>query len=344
MTQSLRSPNDPRLPQLIQFIAQHHPDHATPPKLASADASARRYWRVRLADGSTRIIMDAPPPNENIGPFLAIQARLAAANAPVPAVGAFDEAQGFLVLEDLGDCTLYQWRHGHSINAVHSKLEQAVALLPNIARTPTQGLAAFDAAKLNAEMDLFTEWYAARHLNQPMSEPQYQLWQDLRDTISARLIAMPQVFVHRDYHSRNLMVREADPERSLVVIDFQDAVQGPLAYDLVSLLRDSYIDWPDSQVDALKQMFWHSLPPEWQENQNFAQFNQDFNWVAVQRHLKVLGIFARLSIRDDKHGYLKDLPLTWKHLQRALAGLPELSPLAALLAPYAPTPSPALPQ
>ncbi len=337
MTHTTRASNDPRLPLLTQFIAQHLPDHAAPPHLASADASARRYWRVRLDEGSTRIIMDAPP-GENIAQFLAIQARLAAADVPVPTVGAFDEVHGFLELEDLGDCTLYQWRHGHSVHAVHAQLQQAVALLPNIARAPTEGLPAFDAAKLNAEMDLFADWYADRHHNRAFNDAQRAQWHSLRDAISARLVAMPQVFVHRDYHSRNLMVRDADPARSLVVIDFQDAVQGPLAYDLVSLLRDSYIDWPEDQVEALKQTFWHSLPPQWQAQQTQAQFNQDFNWVAVQRHLKVLGIFARLSIRDGKHGYLKDLPLTWKHLQRALSGLPELSPLAVLIAPYAPTP------
>ncbi len=338
MLQSSRLSNDPRYPALIQFIDQYLPDADAPPTLASADASARRYWRVRLTDGSTRMIMDAPPPGENIGAFLAIQARLHAAKVPVPEIEAHDLAQGFLILEDLGDCTLFQWRHGHSVGAVNAQLQKAVALLPGIAATETCGLPTFDPARLNAEMDLLPDWYAAHYHQRPFTEAQRQAWQTLRDTISARLQTMPQVFVHRDYHSRNLMVRDGDQTNALVCIDFQDAVQGPLAYDLVSLLRDSYIDWPQTQVTALQEYFWAQLPPAHQSHQNLAQFQADFNWVAVQRHLKVLGIFARLSARDGKQGYLKDLPLTWKHLQRALAGIAELAPLAELLTPYAPHP------
>lgn len=338
MPQSSRLSNDPRHPALMQFIEQYLPDADAPPTLASADASARRYWRVRLADGHTRIIMDAPPPGENMAAFLSIQARLNAANVPVPEVGAHDLAQGFLVLEDLGDCTLFQWRHGHSVEAVNAQLQKAVALLPGLAATDTDGLPRFDSARLNTEMDLLPDWYAAQYHQRPFTDAQWEQWHALRDVISSRLQTMPQVFVHRDYHSRNLMVRDSDHSNALVTIDFQDAVQGPLAYDLVSLLRDSYIDWPQTQVTKLQEFFWTQLPPEYQSQQTLAQFQADFNWVAVQRHLKVLGIFARLSERDGKHGYLKDLPLTWKHVQRALAGIAELTPLTELLAPYAPRP------
>jgi len=337
MPHSSHPSNDPRLPARAQFLAAHCAGCVAPPVLASADASARRYWRLRLADGSTRMLMDAPPP-ENIAAFLAIQARLAAAGVPVPQVGACDLAQGFLILEDLGDCTLFQWRHGQSVDAVNAKLKQAVALLLGIAATDAGGLPKFSPERLNTEMDLFPEWYAAKYLGQPFTSAQSLVWQTQRDVISARLSAMPQVFVHRDYHSRNLMVRDAHAEHPLVTIDFQDAVRGPLAYDLVSLLRDSYIDWPQAQVTALQAYFWANLPPAYQASQNLAQFCADFHWVAVQRHLKVLGIFARLSLRDGKHGYLKDLPLTWKHLQRALAELPELHTLSELLTPYAPLP------
>ncbi|HQS02835.1 MAG TPA: phosphotransferase [Halothiobacillus sp.] len=344
MLPSSRVPNDPRYPALIQFIDQYLPDADAPPTLASADASARRYWRVRLSDGSTRVIMDAPPPGENIGAFLAIQARLHEAGVPAPRVEAHDLTNGFLILEDLGDCTLFQWRHGHSVEAVNALLAHAVRLLPSLAAADTTGLPKFDVARLNTEMDLLPDWYAARYHERPFSDAQNAQWQLARDAISTKLQTMPQGFVHRDYHSRNLMVCDLGGAPDLVVIDFQDAVRGPLAYDLVSLLRDSYIDWPQAQVTALQTQFWAQLPAEVQAAHSLEAFQTDFNWVAVQRHLKVLGIFARLSLRDGKHGYLKDIPLTWKHLQRALAGIAELAPLAELLASFAPLPpTPALP-
>ncbi len=336
MPHSSRALIDSRIPALTQFLHEHLPNAAAPPVLASADASARRYWRVRMADGSTRMIMDAPPPGENITGFIAIQKRLRAANVPVPQVFAQDSVQGFLILEDLGDCTFYQWRHGHSTTAVNAQLQAAVRLLPSIAAADEAGLPEFDRARLNTEMDLLPTWYITQYHGQPFSAEHSQQWQRLRDGISAKLHTMPQVFVHRDYHSRNLMVQDERAQGQLVTIDFQDAVRGPLAYDLVSLLRDSYIDWPAEQVAAMQELFWNSLPAPLQQAQSLTQFRHDFAWVAVQRHLKVLGIFARLSIRDGKHGYLKDLPLTWKHVQRALADIPELAPLSELLAPYAP--------
>ncbi len=330
---SQRSPNtaDERTLALLVFVRSHFPD-APPPAIASSDASARRYWRLRLTNGDTRIIMDAPPPGEDIRPFIEMQERLTAAGVAVPNIFERDTGQGFLVLEDLGDCTFFQWRHGHSIDAVNARLEEAVRLLAPVARTETANLPRFDTAMLNREMDLFVDWYSAQYHDTPFNAEQTAQWQRLRDEISARLQAMPQGFVHRDYHSRNLMVQDD----RLVAIDFQDAVRGPLPYDLVSLLRDSYIDWPEELVSKLQAVFWQQCPPDLREAWSLEQMRNDFAWVAVQRHLKVLGIFARLSIRDGKHGYLKDLPLTWKHLQKALAQLPELSGLTELIAPLGP--------
>lgn len=322
---------DARTASLLVFVRSHFPD-APEPALASSDASARRYWRLRLSNGDTRIIMDAPPPGEDIRPFINVQERLAAADVAVPKIFERDTEQGFLVLEDLGDCTFFQWRHGHSIDAVNTLLEEAVRLLAPVARTETTDLARFDTALLNREMDLFPDWYIAQYHDTPFNTEQMAEWQRLRDRISDRLQTMPQGFVHRDYHSRNLMVQDD----RIVTIDFQDAVSGPLTYDLVSLLRDSYIDWPEDVVARLQAVFWEECPPELRETWSLEQMRNDFAWVAVQRHLKVLGIFARLSIRDGKHGYLKDLPLTWQHLQKALARIPELADLGELIAPFSP--------
>ncbi len=322
---------DERIAALLVFVHSHFPD-APVPVLASSDASARRYWRLRLANGDTRIIMDAPPPGEDVRPFIDVQERLIASDVAVPSIFERDTEQGFLVLEDLGDCTFFQWRHGHSTNAVNARLEEAVRLLGPVAGTETTDLPRFDTAMLNREMDLFVDWYVTHYHGTAFNAEQTAQWQRLRDEISARLQTMPQGFVHRDYHSRNLMVQDD----RLVAIDFQDAVRGPLPYDLVSLLRDSYIDWPEELVRKLQEVFWQQCPPDLRARWSLEQMRSDFAWVAVQRHLKVLGIFARLSIRDGKHGYLKDLPLTWKHLQKALAQLPELSGLAELIAPFSP--------
>lgn len=325
---------DPRAPALRRFLEHNLPALERPPILASSDASARRYWRITHADQHSDMVMDAPPPGEAIAPFLSVAARLEATGVPVPRRGAVDLEQGFLLLEDLGDCTLFQWRHGHSVQAVEEKLAEAVRWLPVIARADVSGLPVFDAERLNREMDLFPEWYAPHVAQRPFTAADQADWQAWRNLISSRLIAQPQVFVHRDYHSRNLMVHEHSG--ALVTIDFQDAVTGPLAYDLVSLLRDSYIAWPEPLVESMQALFWQSLPDSLRGDRSLHEFQQDFAWVAVQRHLKVLGIFARLSARDGKHGYLKDIPLTWQHLQKALAVLPELTEFAAWLAPFAP--------
>lgn len=322
---------DERTAALLVFVRSHFPD-APAPALASSDASARRYWRLRLANGDTRIIMDAPPPGEDVRPFIDVQKRLTAVGVTVPNIFERDTEQGFLVLEDLGDCTFFQWRHGHSVEAVIAQLEKAVQLLSPMARTETTGLPRFDTGTLNREMDLFSDWYIAQYHGTAFTVGQTAQWQRLRDLISDRLQTLPQGFVHRDYHSRNLMVHQG----RMVTIDFQDAVSGPLPYDLVSLLRDSYIDWPEATVGAMQVVFWQRCPLALRQTWPLEQMRNDFAWVAVQRHLKVLGIFARLSIRDGKHGYLKDLPLTWKHLQKALAQLPELSGLAELIAPFSP--------
>lgn len=322
---------DERTAALLAFVHAHFPD-AFPPALASSDASARRYWRLRLANGDTRIIMDAPPPGEDIRPFIDVQERLSTSGVAVPKIFEHDAEQGFLVLEDLGDCTFFQWRHGHSIDAVNAQLEEAVRLLASVARTETADLPHFDTPMLNREMELFPDWYIAQYHRTPFNAEQTNRWRRLRDLISDRLQSMPQGFVHRDYHSRNLMVQSD----RLVTIDFQDAVSGPLTYDLVSLLRDSYIDWPEELASKLQTVFWQQCPASLRETWSLEQMRNDFAWVAVQRHLKVLGIFARLSIRDGKHGYLMDLPLTWKHLHKALMQLPELSELAELVAPFGP--------
>ena len=313
------------------FLDRHAPGAGTM-RPASSDASNRRYWRADYPDGTSRVVMDSPPAQEPVEPFLDIHARLEAAGLPVPRIHARDLEGGFLLLDDLGHDTLFSWQARVNDAERSRALAECRAQLLTVARVATEGLPAFDAARLTTEMQLFDEWYRAGHLGASWSPGQQATWQRLRDRIAERLAAMPAVFVHRDYHSRNLM--RADGEWA--IIDFQDAVTGPLAYDLVSLLRDSYIDWPGDWVEREIDAFWQQARAAGLTDASREDFIEDFAWVAVQRHLKVLGIFARLSRRDGKHGYLDDLALTWRHLQWALDRAPTLEPLRALIADLGP--------
>lgn len=309
-----------------------HPITAAP-EPASSDASTRRYWRVQCGDESL-IVMDEPPElgGDSIEPFVDVQKRLTRAAVDVPTIYAVDDQTGLVLLEDLGDATLFHWLPDASETEVDAKLIQAVDMLPAIAKSDRHDLPVFDAPRLQTEMELLPDWYLDRLLARSFSASERRVWQTACRGITDRLNAMPQSFVHRDYHSRNLMVLGD----RMVTIDFQDAVSGPLPYDLVSLLRDSYIDWPEPLVEAMQARFHRQVHEQGLYEADLQQFREDFAWVAVQRHLKVLGIFARLSIRDGKHRYLDDLPLTWRHLQKSLAKCPELTELKDLLSNRAP--------
>ncbi|MCL7744727.1 phosphotransferase [Guyparkeria hydrothermalis] len=317
------------------FLDRHAPGYGSL-QAASSDASNRRYWRAEYPDGSTRIVMDSPPEKEPVEPFLDVHGRLEAADLPVPQVHARDLEHGLLLLDDLGSDTLFAWQAQAEPAERAAALADCRAQLVSVARVETSGLPAFDTARLTTEMQLFDEWYRAGHLAADWSPEQQATWQRLRDQIAERLAAMPPVFVHRDYHSRNLMRWSNE----WAIIDFQDAVTGPLPYDLVSLLRDSYIDWPSDWVEREIDDFHEQAREAGLTEASREAFVEDFAWVAVQRHLKVLGIFARLSRRDGKHGYLDDLPLTWRHLQWALVRAPELAPLRELIADLEPENAP----
>ncbi|MBN2872274.1 MAG: phosphotransferase [Halothiobacillaceae bacterium] len=333
---------DPRYELALAFLDRHAPGHGSL-QPASSDASNRRYWRVNYPNGLTRILMDSPPVKEPIAPFVDVHARLEAAGLPVPSIHARDPDHGFLLLDDLGDDTLFSWQADAAPSDRAAALAQCRAQLIPMAGVETEGLPAFDVPRLSAEMQLFDQWYRGEYLVEhrgaTWSEAQQASWEALRDRIAERLATMPPVFVHRDYHSRNLMRRVAGgaggagaaPGVDWAIIDFQDAVAGPLPYDLVSLLRDSYIEWPQDWVENEIAAFWVQAREAGLTAISREKFIEDFAWVAVQRHLKVLGIFARLSRRDGKHGYLDDLPLTWRHLQWALDRAPGLAPLRELL-------------
>ena len=294
---------------------------------ASDDASFRRYFRIRRGGSQASLIaMDAPPDKESCAQFVRVARLFAEAGVHVPAIHAQDLAQGFLLLSDLGDTTYLSALDEHSAGALYGHALDALIQIQLASRPGA--LPDYDRGLLEREMRLFPEWYISRQLRRELSPAQAGSLENAFSAILANNLAQAQVFVHRDYHSRNLMVSDPCPG----ILDFQDAVYGPVTYDLVSLLRDAYIAWEEERVIDWTVRYWEKarsarLPVA----AEFADFYRDFEWMGVQRQLKVLGIFARLSLRDGKDGYLKDQPRVMGYLRRACGRYSGLSPLARLL-------------
>jgi aminoglycoside/choline kinase family phosphotransferase len=294
---------------------------------ASSDASFRSYWRTtRLSPA--RIVMDAPPEKEDLGPFLDIAERLARARIAAPEVLARDLDGGFLLLTDLGSRLLLPELQASTVDVHYG---HAMDLLLRMQRdVESAGLPAYDEARLVAEMELLPTWFVSRHLG---ITPRCEDWDVVETAFRALLdsaAAQPQCFVHRDFHSRNLMVQDA----GLAVIDFQDAVLGPVSYDLVSLLRDCYIEWPDARVAGWVEDYRRKLAAQGADVPDADRFLRAFDLMGLQRHLKVLGIFCRLWYRDGKPGYLGDLPRVWGYVRRIGLRHPPIRPLVELLAQW----------
>lgn len=284
--------------------------------LASADASFRQYFRIQAQLNSVStsyIVMDAPPATEDCRPFVKVAALLGNAGLNVPTVLAQDLQNGFLLLKDLGNTTyLAALQQGSDHRPLYADAISALVQLQS--GQPASALPAYDADKLMLEMGLFETWFLNTHHGLMLTGRERTLLGVALKLISDACTRQSQVWVHRDYHCRNLMLtRTANPG----VLDFQDAVTGPYTYDLASLLRDAYIDWPEEAQIELALDYWKkaqaagiAVPTD------FGELWRDFEWMGLQRHLKVLGIFARLSHRDGKHGYLNDLPLVLQYAQR----------------------------
>lgn len=296
---------------------------------ASADASFRRYFRVTLPD-RTLIAMDAPPQHENCVPFLHVAEVFAAAGVNVPRVLGQDLAQGFLLLSDLGNVTYLAALDERAAGDLYRDATDALIKIQLASRAGV--FPDYDEALLTREMRLLPEWYVGKHLNARLDDKQQTLMQQTFDTLNRNILAQGQVYVHRDYHSRNLMVCNDAPDSNPGILDFQDAVYGAITYDLVSLFKDAYIRWEEDQVLDWLVRYWQKakkagLPVP----ADIADFYRDFEWMGIQRHIKVLGIFARLYHRDGKDGYLKDMPLVMDYLRRACDRYIELRPFLRLL-------------
>ena len=292
---------------------------------ASSDASFRRYFRV-YCEGRTWIAMDAPPEREDCRPFVKVAGLMRAAGVHVPEIVAQDLANGFLLLSDLGRQTYLQVIDAGNAERLFG--EARAALLDWQAASREGELPPYDEALLRRELMLFPEWYVGRHLGASLGAGERDELEAVFGRILAANLAQPRVFVHRDYMPRNLMVSEPNPG----VIDFQDAVYGPVAYDIASLYRDAFLTWEEERVLDGTIRYWEAarkrgLPV----GADFADFWRDVEWMGLQRHLKVLGIFARIHYRDGKPGYLDDTPRFIAYVRHACARYRDLAPLARLL-------------
>ncbi len=322
-----------RSEQLRLWLNQQLPLLASFPKAAdfdvqmvSGDASFRRYFRVSFvsSEGSvqTCIAVDAPPQHENSQQFCKVAALLLQQGCFVPEVLASDFGTGFMLLSDLGDRQLLS-----ELNAENVEHYYALAFeqLLKMQAMPIEriNLPLYSHEMLMTEMALLQEWFCTQFLGLNLTNENLGMIERTQAQIAKQVGAQVQVFVHRDFHSRNLMI----VGQQLAMIDFQDAVIGAVTYDAVSLLKDCYIEWPETQRKKWLHNYFEKLVKQGvlRDTATFDAFYKDFEWMGLQRHLKVLGIFARLSIRDGKHGYLKDLPLTFSYVEQALASMEELA-------------------
>ncbi|MEC8887395.1 MAG: phosphotransferase [Pseudomonadota bacterium] len=292
----------------------------------AGDASFRRYARITLSS-QRYMLMDAPPEKEDCAPFVQIASYLSSHGARVPQIVAQDLTQGFLLLEDFGDQLLSTELNQSTVDQYYLQAFAQIIQLQSIA-VDAQIFPYYSAEKLTDEMRLFDHWMLPA-LDITLSEAQQSMLNNSYAWILDNLKNQPQVIVHRDYHSRNLMVLEG--ESVLGVIDFQDAVVGPDTYDLISIVRDAYVQWLPEQVEKWIDQFYGLLPESAKIRRSLEQFRLDAEVMSIQRHLKILGIFVRLFVRDGKSGYLKDLPRVMWYLRQELKNCPELAELQSFV-------------
>ncbi|MGU9852467.1 aminoglycoside phosphotransferase family protein [Pseudomonas koreensis] len=293
---------------------------------ASSDASFRRYFRWEGA-GRSFVVMDAPPPQENCKPFVDIAFLLAKSGINVPKIYAEDLERGFLLLNDLGNKTYLDVIDSENADALFNDALQALLAfqqLPMVAPLPS-----YDVTLLRRELELFPEWYVKRELGIEFDAAQQQQWQAVSELLIDSALAQPKVLVHRDYMPRNLMLSEPNPG----VLDFQDAVYGPVTYDVTCLFKDAFLSWPEERVRGWLESYWQQASAlDIPVQADFEDFLRASDLMGVQRHLKVIGIFARICHRDGKPRYLADVPRFFAYIEAVIARRPELADLQALLA------------
>ncbi len=293
-------------------------------KPASEDASFRCYYRLFLQD-KTFIVMDAPPPQEDCEPFVRITSTLQACHVNAPKIHHMNLQQGFLLLDDFGNDLYLDKLDTESVEQLYTDAIQTLVRMQTSAEV--EELSPYDESLLRKEMQLFSEWLLGKHLQLELNADQNKAMNALYDLLVENATQQPQSFVHRDFHSRNLMLTG---ENNPGVIDYQDAVHGPISYDLVSLLKDCYIKWPRDNIHYWVEFYLKQLAEKGTEIDRI-QFQRWLDLMGVQRHLKASGIFARLSYRDGKHGFLKDIPRTLSYIVDLKQDYAELAPLCLII-------------
>jgi aminoglycoside/choline kinase family phosphotransferase len=317
-----------RLAALQRWVSEVLGSQPSSIEPASSDASFRRYFRV-MHDGRSWIVMDAPPDKEDCEPFVRIAGAMHAVGLHVPVVHAEDHAQGFLLLDDLGTTSYLDVLNAQNVDDLYKDALAALLHLQNSDILKHLDLPAYDRTLLMQEMELFRDWYLHTHLGLTLDAATHQALDEAFVLLADNALSQPQVCVHRDYHSRNLMWLE---DNNPGIIDFQDAVVGAVTYDLVSLLRDCYISWPRQQVEAWAiQHCGHLIDTGVLSARDRQHFLRWFDLMGVQRHLKASGIFARLNHRDGKPGYLDDIPRTLAYVREVARRYDELAGLAGIL-------------
>ncbi|MCC2632616.1 MAG: aminoglycoside phosphotransferase [Ramlibacter sp.] len=324
---------DPRLAELTAWLQSTGIVDAASARPASEDASFRRYFRVdvlpalQAVHGATLVAMDAPPERENVPAFVKVDRLLGEAGVSVPAIVAENVERGFLLLSDLGTVTYLQALNPDSAATMYAEALSALVRIQQASRPGV--LPPFDRAFMLRELAIFPEWYIGKHLGVTLNAAQQKDLDQVFEAILANCLAQPQVYMHRDYHSRNLMWMDADNPG---ILDFQDAVYGPITYDAASLLRDAYVAWDEELVLDWVIRYWqHARSAGLPVRKDFDDFYKDFEYMALQRHLKILGIFCRLNYRDGKSMYLGDLPTVLEYVRKTAGRYRELKPLVKLL-------------
>ncbi len=289
------------------------------------DASFRRYYRL-YHNGTTQIVMDVPPEKDTLTSFVKITKLLANANIRIPIIRCFDEQQGFAILEDFGDTLLLHKLNTQTAGELYrSAMSTLLTMQQGIAKE-VGAFELFDQQFILQELELFNQWFVTNYLNILLNAEESALLQKCFAWLSYEISQLPQAFIHRDFHSRNIMLID---QIELGIIDFQDAMLGPFTYDLVSLLKDSYIQWPSELISQWLTQFY--LEAELGKQCTFSDFMRAFELCGIQRHLKNLGVFSRLCLRDDKPGYLVHLPLTLRYIMDCLVHYDELQDLHGFL-------------
>lgn len=306
---------DERTSLLQTYICQHYEMEENSLAVISGDASFRRYFRFNRQAGESLIAVDAPPELENSEPFIEIAKLLDVNDIPTPKIYHYDLVQGFYIQQDFGDQLLLAALNDESADTLYS---QAIKQIVDMQTVNASYLPLYDAALLQKEMHLFTDWFIEKHLDMHLSRNENTVLETCFKLLEANALEQPQAFVHRDYHSRNLMMLD---NNKLGVIDFQDAVNGPITYDLVSLLRDCYIAWPQDKIENWLQYFYKQLNTHY----SISLLTRWFDLMGLQRHLKAVGIFCRLNYRDNKPSYLNDIPRTMNYIKSVSGKYPELS-------------------